>query len=310
MSHGSRAPLHVERLRTERLDLTPLEPARDAPDLHVMLSDPEVHRYETDARASTSVGETETRLGLQVMANGGVSWAVRPRQGGAAIGIIGVFADQGTTIRGVGWSLASSYWRQGIMSEAGRVVVPFLLAQDGVDGLEAWVDSRNLASIGVARAAGMSERARLPRVYSDHVAQTVVMARAADPVDPEVLGVTPTLRVMDLADSVRLLRSVLSLHVAWETPDPPTMASLALEPWSGSPGIRVVTGPRAAAASEVLFEVGISVDLVRDRVVTAGLAVVEEPADQGWGRREMAFRLPDGDTVRVSGPTSPADPQT
>ncbi len=318
--NDTRPPLRIEPLRTDRLDLTPLDPVGDAPDLHAMLSDPAVHRYDTDARASASLAETETRLGHQVMANGGMSWAVRlraaaahPQQAAAtqspAVGTIGVFADQGTAIRGVGWSLASSYWRQGIMSEAARAVVPFLLAQDGVDKLEAWVDSCNVASIGVARAAGMRERARLPRVYDARVAQTVVMACAARPVDPEVFGVTPTLVVADLAETVRLLTSVLALQVAWEVPGPPTLSFLAVESWSGSPGLRVVQGSPAEAAAEMLFEVGISVDRVRDRVEALGLFVVAEPTDEAWGRREMSFRLPDGTQIRVSGPSSPPSPQ-
>lgn len=300
----NRPPLLVEPLRTDRLDLTPLDPAADARSLHLMLGDPEVHRYDTDARASVSVVETESRLRLQVMTNGGASWAIR-RRSGAAIGTIGVYADQGTTIRGVGWSLASSYWRQGITSEAARVVVPFLLRQAGVDGLEAWMDSRNLASVAVARRAGMSERGRLPRVYRDHVAQTVVMARAAVPTDPDVLGVAPTLVVADVSGTVRLLQAVLGLHVGWEVADPPTLVFLSVEPWSGSPGLRVALGTGPVHPVELVVELGISVDVVRLRVETVGLRIAAEPADEPWGRREMTFELPDGHVIRASGPSSP-----
>lgn len=175
----------VEHLQTQRLRLTPLDPDADAPALHAMLADPEVHRYDTDATPARSVAETARRLLQQVTANDGASWAIRLGEG-PAIGTIGVFADQGTTIRGIGWSLARAHWRQGITSEAARTVVPYLLDQDGVDGLEAWVDSANVASLGVARAAGLAEVARLPRVYPERVAQTVVMARAAVSVDPAV----------------------------------------------------------------------------------------------------------------------------
>jgi catechol 2,3-dioxygenase-like lactoylglutathione lyase family enzyme len=156
----------------------------------------------------------------------------------------------------------------------------------------------------------MTERARLPRVYADHVAQTVVMTRAADPVDPEVFVVAPTLVVRDLAESVRLLRGVMALHVAWEVPDPPTLAFLAVEPWSGSAGLRVLQASEPWSPGELHMEVGISVDQLRTRVVAAGLSVLEEPADQPWFRRTMAFLLPDGNVVRVSGPTSPAQAET
>lgn len=298
--------LCIEPLTTRRLELTPLDPALDAPDLHTMLADREVHRYDTDARVSASVEETEDRLRLQVVANGGTTWSIRLK-GGPPIGTIGVFADQGTPIRGVGWSLASPYWGQGIMSEAARAVVPYLLAQDGVDGLEAWVDSRNLASIGVARAAGMTERGRLPLVHTEYVAQTIVMARAAVPVDPEVFGSVPTLVVSNVEETVRLLQAVLTCHVAWAVAEPPTLVFLAFEPWSGSQGLRVAESPAAAIPTpgELLLDVGISVDTVRSRVAAAGLTVTAEPVDEPWGRREMAFLLPEGHLVRVSGPTSP-----
>jgi ribosomal-protein-alanine N-acetyltransferase len=302
-----RPPLRIEPLRSDRLDLTPLDPAADAPDLHEMLADPEVHRYDNDAHASETIQETESRLRLQVVANGGATWAIRLR-GGPAIGTIGVFADQGTRIRGVGWSLASSYWQRGFTSEAARVVVPYLLGQDGVDGLEAWVDSRNHASIGVAQAAGMTERGRLPRVYADHAAQTVVMARAARPRDPEVFGIFSTLRVTDLESTLSLLTGLLELHVAWAYPDPPTVAFLAVAPWSGSPGFQIEQAPGATVQPQRMsFDVGITVDEVGARVRAAGLEVVEPPRDQPWVRREMTFQLPDGHRIGVSGPTMPRE---
>lgn len=54
-----------------RLELTPLNPRADATDLHLMLADPEVHRYDTDAQASESVEESAIRLRLQMLVNGG-----------------------------------------------------------------------------------------------------------------------------------------------------------------------------------------------------------------------------------------------
>ena len=203
-------------------------------------------------------------------------------------------------MRGVGWSLARALWRQGITSEAARVVVPYLLHQPGVDGLEAWVDSRNLGSLGVARAAGMSERARLPRVYRDHVAQTVVMARAATTLDPEVFAVHPTLPVTDLDSTVRVLSEVLGLREAWSFPDPPTVVFLAVDRWSGSAGlqIRAVTG--RVAPVELTFPVGVSADVIHARALDAGVEVVDAPADKPWYRREFSFRLGDGHLMTVS----------
>jgi len=302
-----RPPLLIEALQTERLDLYPLDPDGDAPALHAMTSDAEVHRYDDDSAASTSVEETANRLRLELTANGGSTWAIRLR-GGDAIGTIGVFADQQTTIRGVGWSLARSCWRQGITSEAARIVVPYLLAQEGVDGLEAWVDSRNLGSFGVARAAGMTERGRLPKAYRDHVAQTVVMARAATAADPEVFGVRTTLEVSDLGAAIAVFQSVLGLHLGWSYPDPPRVAFLAVAPWSGSAGFQLSQTNDRIAATELAIDVGISVDVMHRRAIAAGMPIVEPPSDKPWYRREFGWRLPDGHVISVSGPSSPELP--
>jgi catechol 2,3-dioxygenase-like lactoylglutathione lyase family enzyme len=151
----------------------------------------------------------------------------------------------------------------------------------------------------------MSERGRLPRVYADHVAQTVVMARAAIEVDPEVLAVGPVLRVSDLPSTLDLLQSVLRLHLAWAVPDPPTVAFLAVQPWSGSPGLQITQTADPVVATSVSIDVGVAVDVVADRIAAAGLELVAAPRDQPWFRRELTFRLPDGHLVDVSGPTRP-----
>lgn len=181
---ADRPELRVERLTTQHLLLTPLVPADDAVDLHVMLSDPAVHVYDPDAQPSSLIEETERRLGLQLMANGGASWALRlcaDGSAGPAIGSIGLVGDGGTASRMIGWSLAPAYWGRHLMSEAARCVVGWLLAQDGVEELDAWVDAANAASLGVARAAGMAERERRPRRYDDgHPAETVVLSRSRD----------------------------------------------------------------------------------------------------------------------------------
>jgi RimJ/RimL family protein N-acetyltransferase len=270
-----------------------------------MLADPEVHRYDTDAVASSSVAETEFRLRQQVVANGGASWAIRLGDG-PAIGTLGIFADQGSTIRGVGWSLASAYWRQGITSEAARVAIPYLLAQPGVDGLEAWIDAQNPASLGVARAAGMTEGGRLPRSYRNRVAQTVVMVRAAQPREPEVFGMFSPLRVSDLATTIRHLTGVLDLHLAWAYPDPPKVAFLAVSPWSGSAGFQLEqVRCRPDEPQRMSFDVAVLVDEIGERVLRLGLDVAQAPYDRPWGRREMTFRLEDGHQITVSGPTLP-----
>src|ERR1700722_18620490 len=159
----------MAELSTARLVLRPLDPTLDAPDLFEMDADPLVHQFVYGSSPSRSIKQLARRLVNDLDQNGGMTWSLRLRDDPTALGTIGIFADQGTTIRGLGWSLRRSHWSQGLMSEAASEVVPFLLAQPGVDGLEAWADSRNIGSLKVAARAGLTERARLPRSYDDHV---------------------------------------------------------------------------------------------------------------------------------------------
>lgn len=290
-------------LRTARLDLVPLDPDRDAESLHAMLGDPEIDPYGTSA-PTRDVMETRDRLATSLAENGGWTWAIRLRPDDQAIGTIGVFSDQGTSIRGLSWYLARRFWSRGLMGEAAPVVVDHLLEQPGITGVEAWIDTRNTRSIGVARRARLQESARMARVYDDHTAQQVVMTRAAAPYDDDVVSVRATLTVADVRDTARLLTEVLGLHLAFEHPDPPTMARLTVQPWSGSPGIDLfqATGPIVPAAATV--DIGVPTDVIHQRALTAGLSVAEPPQDQPWFR-SCVLRLAEGHRIAVHGPLRP-----
>jgi RimJ/RimL family protein N-acetyltransferase len=317
-----RPSLVIAELSTARLNLRPLDPGLDATDLFEMDADPLVHQFVYGSSPSRSIKQLQRRLAADLDHNGGMTWAVRLRDDPTALGTIGIFADQGTTIRGLGWSLRRSRWGRGLMSEAASTVVPFLLAQPGVDGLEAWADSRNVGSLKVAARAGLTERARLPRSYDDRVGQTVVMAIAAQPSDPSVFSITGSLEVHDVAATAQLLCGLLDMHISWMHGEPVQVGEIAVARWSGSSGIQLrrrdgevrATELRATEVrttevrtTEVTFEVGVWVDDVHARVVAAGLEVLEPPGDRPWGRRDFTFALPEGHRVGVSGATTPAD---
>jgi RimJ/RimL family protein N-acetyltransferase len=297
----------MAELSTARLVLRPLDPDADAADLFEMDADPLVHQFVYGSSPSHSVTQLKRRLAADLDHNGGMTWALRLRDDPTVLGTIGIFADQGTTIRGLGWSLRPSHWSKGVMSEAASTVVPFLLAQPGVDGLEAWADSRNVGSLKVAARAGLTERARLPRSYDDRVAQTVVMAVAAEPVDPNVLTITAALEVHEVDGTARLLCGLFGMHVAWLHGEPAAIGEVAIAPWSGSAGIQLRRRDGQVRATEVTFEVGVWVDDIHARVQAAGLRVVEPPGDRPWGRRDFTFELPEGHRIGVSGATSPAN---
>lgn len=155
------------------------------------------------------------------------------------------------------------------MGEAAPVVVDHLLAQPGIDGVEAWIDTKNTRSLGVARRARLDERARLARVYADHTARQVVMARAAEPLDGDVLAVRPSLPVRDVPETCKRLAGVLGLSLRFELGDPPTFARLGLGPWSGCPGIDV-TGVVEGdiAATTVSVDTGVPTDVIHERALS------------------------------------------
>jgi RimJ/RimL family protein N-acetyltransferase len=300
-----RPPLVIAELSTDRLVLRPLDPALDATDLFEMDADPLVHQFVYGSSPSHSVDQLKRRLAADLDQNGGMTWTLRRRGDPTALGTIGIFADQGTTIRGLGWSLRRSRWGQGLTSEAASAIVPFLLAQPGVDGLEAWADSRNVGSLKVAARAGLTERARLPRSYDDRVGQTVVMAIAAEPVDPSVFTITAALEVHNVEATARLLCELLGVHIAWLHGEPAAVGEVTVAPWSGSAGIQLRRRDGDVKAIEVTFEVGVWVDDIHSRVQAAGLRVIEPPSDRPWGRRDFTFALPEGHHIGVSGATTP-----
>ncbi len=288
----------MQTLKTERLALVPLDPARDAEDLHAMLSDPKVQRYAAEG-PTKDVAETQAQLEKDLKGNGGLTWAIRLEGTEQAIGTAGVFYDQGTTIRGLSWYLRRDHWGRGITSEAARAVVDHLLEQPGIDGVEAWIDTRNVASIGVARRAGLDEVSRMPRVYADHIAQQVVMARAVEPRDPEVLAVRPMLSVRDSKATARALCEVLGLRVEFEHG---TYLRLAARPWVASVGLDLVEEDKAFAT--VIVGIGFSVDECYQRANDQGIETEAPPEDMPWYRREFTMVV-DGNFIRVSGPTRP-----
>jgi len=291
------------KLTTERLDLIPLDVERDLADLHPMLADP-VWSASAFEEPTADLAASRARLAKNFADNGGHTWVLRPHASSRAIGVIGVFSDQGTSIRGISWYLHRDQWGQGLMGEAARVVVEHLLGLPGIDGVEAWIDSRNARSLGVARRAGLELAGRLPRANLGEVSQWLVMARAAQPVDPTVISVRSQLPVRDVAHSVELLVHLLGLQVVYQFGEPELeFARLGLARWNGG---AVVDLRRSEEISPVALgiDIGVPVDAVYRAVLAAGLAVDAAPADMPWFRREFVFRLPEGHAFTVSGASS------
>jgi RimJ/RimL family protein N-acetyltransferase/catechol 2,3-dioxygenase-like lactoylglutathione lyase family enzyme len=291
-------------LRTSRLDLVGMDLDRDLDALHAVFGDPRIDPFGTDD-VSPDRAATRARLAREFGPHPQWVWVLRVRPDVLAAGVVGVFADQGSDVRGVSWYLSPALWGRGLMGEAARAVVDHLVTQPGVAAVEAWIDTRNVRSLGVARRVRLDERARLPRVYRDHVAQQVVMGRREPARDDDVLAVRANLPVRDVGRTVEVLSRVLGLHVAFVDGDPATFARLTVTPFAGSAGIDVVRAPGEVMATAVTVDVGVPADEVHRRAVDAGLAVPRPPQDTPWTRRVLTFLLPDGHAVTVHGPMRP-----
>jgi RimJ/RimL family protein N-acetyltransferase/catechol 2,3-dioxygenase-like lactoylglutathione lyase family enzyme len=307
----------VQTLTTERLDLVPLDPDRDAADLHHLLADPGYYHFGTGTgtgdQPTTTLAETREHLVDTLAGNGGATWVIRLRPDPTALGTIGLFPGEDTGIRGLSWGVHPAHWGRGLAGEAARAVVPHLLQQPGITGLEAWIDSRNTRSLGVARSAGLDERGRLPRQYRDHTAVQIVMARAAEPADPDTYCVRPVLPVRDVAATAEELTSVLGLHESLRYGKPPQFVRLGIGPWAGSPGLDLVAAdpePAPIAPATLAMEVGPPVDEIHRRALAAGLKADVEPVDLPWFRREFTFTLPEGHRITVVGALPPSAPES
>jgi RimJ/RimL family protein N-acetyltransferase len=287
-------------LETARLDLVEFEMERDLAALHAMFSDPEWARggYMTP---TTSERESRERLEREFGDNGGRTWVLRVRPEDAAVGVIGVFSDQGSSIRGLSWYLRRDRWGAGLMSEAARTVVDHLLEQPSITGVEAWIDSRNLRSIAVARHAGLDLVGRLPRTLDGEIAQSVVMGRAAKPTDPTTFAITPVLEVRDVTGTARLLCELLGLRIRFELDD---LVHLGFTEWNGQSGLEVRRAAGEIAPATITVDVGVLVDPLYDAARAAGLLDSTAPEDMPWYRRTFTLALPEGHRLTISGPIS------
>jgi RimJ/RimL family protein N-acetyltransferase len=290
----------MQALTTARLHLIPMELDRDLDDLHVMFGDPAVSGHSVSS-ASRSTADTRQRIEDEFGGNGGWTWVIRIRPSPRAVGVLGVFSGQCGPIRGLSWYLRRDAWGQGVMSEAARAMIDHLLRQPDVAGVEAWIDSRNTRSMGVARRAGLDLAGRLPRVYDDHEAQSVVMARASEPQDPKIIGLQPVLMVADLDRTLSLLIDLLGLQVRFRVGD--DLVRLGLTAWSSGVGIDVRLGE--GPPTTIGLDLGCAVDPVHRAVVDAGWAVPEPPQDRPWHRREFVIKLPEGHRLQLRGPLRP-----
>lgn len=148
---------HLPVLETDRLLLRPMRMS-DARDLFAYARDPEVSRHVlwephqsiSDSRQMLRAVRWQYHRGLPS------SFAIALRESGRMIGTIG-FMWINTEYRSaeVGYSLARSYWNQGLMTEALKKVLSFGFDTLRLNRIEAQHETDNPASGRVMARCGM-----------------------------------------------------------------------------------------------------------------------------------------------------------
>ena len=84
-------------------------------------------------------------------------WAIVLKSLGEPIGTISVVGqNEKLGILHIGYCIGSKWWRQGIMTEAFRAIIPYLFREVGANRIEAWHDPENPNSGAVMRKCGLT----------------------------------------------------------------------------------------------------------------------------------------------------------
>lgn len=166
--------LETERLRLRQMTL------RDAGALYAYYSDPQVTAY-LDWPGPASPGQAaEMILGWnrQYAEKRLVPWGITLKGDNTLIGTIcclpvrGTFEWQPPLPATIGFELARSHWRQGLMTEALDRVLAFTFERLGAHRIQAEVLPDNAASLKLLKKFGFAEEGRLRQYLLDEKTRT------------------------------------------------------------------------------------------------------------------------------------------
>ena len=136
-------------LRRARLD--------DLQDIHTVLSNAAAMRYWATPEHET-LEQSHDWLCSMLGADTSRSDEFVIEHQGRVIGKAGAWM-----LPDIAYILHPDYWRRGLMTEAMRVLIPYLFAQHNVPRLTAEVDPRNAATIALLQRFGFTETHRAER---------------------------------------------------------------------------------------------------------------------------------------------------
>lgn len=147
------------QMETDRFNLRKTE-KRDTRDLFELYSEEEVLKY-TPLVPFSAENEAwhEINWHLEIFTQQiGIRWLIEEKRSGKVIGTCGFLhylKEQGCTE--IGYDLAPSYWRRGIMSEVAAPILAFGFNSMKLNRIEAKVDPANQASIGLLTKLGFKQ---------------------------------------------------------------------------------------------------------------------------------------------------------
>lgn len=153
--------ISVERLHTPRLLLRELR-SDDFEAYADHMANPDATAYMAGILDRRRAWSAFASLTGAWMLTGAGWWAVELRATGEFVGTVGGFFRETSLPPGpasdleLGWNLLQRFWRNGYASEAARAALAFGFARHPVRRAIAHIEEMNHASIGVARAIGMT----------------------------------------------------------------------------------------------------------------------------------------------------------
>jgi ribosomal-protein-alanine N-acetyltransferase len=147
------------QLETERLALRELR-LDDAESLFAVLGDEQVTRFYDD-EVYTEVSQASEQI--EAWAEGFrarrcIRWGIARREDGVIIGTCGYYGFHSWHRRGgIGYELARSFWRQGIMTEALGAIIEFGFGKIGLNRIQAVVMPENEGSVKLLGKLGFRQ---------------------------------------------------------------------------------------------------------------------------------------------------------
>jgi len=147
------------QLETERLVLRELR-LDDAESLFAVLGDEEVTEFYDDEvyrEVSQAEGQIEAWAeGFE--ARRSIRWGIARREDDVMVGTCGYYGFHGWHRRGgIGYELARSFWRQGIMTEALSAIIEFGFGEIGLNRIQAVVMPANEGSVKLLEKLGFRQ---------------------------------------------------------------------------------------------------------------------------------------------------------